>query len=118
MTSTSSSRYVHSPSASSHTTESPPLSHHTTNDSETILVAKKFSNISLVEREERQQALDRLEILKTVSLKKKYIFFSQLNANIYIYIYNKGNGLSFHALYIYIFNFLMNLFIHFIESYK
>ena len=62
-----SSRHVHSPSASSHTTDSPPLSNHTTSERETILVAKKFSNVSLVEREERQQALDRLEILKTVS---------------------------------------------------
>jgi hypothetical protein len=59
------SRHFHSPSASSHTTESPPLSH-TTNDSETILVAKKLSNVTLVDREERQQQLDRLEILKTV----------------------------------------------------
>ena len=65
MTSTP-SRYIHSPSASSHTTESPPLSNHTTGENETVLVAKKFSNVSLVEREERQQALDRLEILKTV----------------------------------------------------
>lgn len=66
MTSTA-SRQIHSPSASSHTTDSPPLSNHPANESETILVAKRFSNISLAEREERQQALDRLEILKTVS---------------------------------------------------
>lgn len=78
MTSTSSSRHIHSPSASSHTTESPPLSNHTTYDSETVLVAKKFSNISLVERDERQQALDRLEMLKTVR-KIKSIFHFQLN---------------------------------------
>ena len=65
-----SSRHAHSPSASSHTTESPPLSNHAASESETILVAKKFSNVSLVEREERQQALDRLEILKTVSFKQ------------------------------------------------
>ena len=65
----SSSRHIHSPSASSHTTESPPLSNYTSNESETILVAKKFSSVSLAEREERQQALDRLEILTTVSLR-------------------------------------------------
>lgn len=66
-----SSRHVHSPSASSHTTESPPLSINTTSENETVLIAKKFSNISLVEREERQQALDRLEILKTVRKTKE-----------------------------------------------
>jgi hypothetical protein len=61
-----SSRPIYSPSTSSHTTDSPPLSSHATTESETVLVAKKFSNVSLAEREERQQALDRLEILKTV----------------------------------------------------
>jgi hypothetical protein len=61
-----SSRAIHSPSASSHTTESPTLSNHTPGESETVLVAKKFSNVSLAAREERQQELDRLEILKTV----------------------------------------------------
>lgn len=55
----------HSLSASSHTTESP-LSNHTNSESETVLMAKKFSSMSLAEREERQQALARLEILKTV----------------------------------------------------
>jgi len=74
MTSTS-SRHIHSPSASSsHTTESPTLSNYTTNESETVLVAKKFSSVSLADREERQQALDRLEILKTVR-KIIFIFF-------------------------------------------
>jgi hypothetical protein len=67
------SRHIHSPSASSHTTESPPLSHHTTGEIETVLVAKKFSSVSLAEREERQQALDRLEILKTVSMNISFI---------------------------------------------
>ena len=65
------SRHVQSPSASSHTTESPPLSH-ATNDSETILVAKKLSNVTLADREERQQQLDRLEILKTV---REFFYF-------------------------------------------
>jgi hypothetical protein len=69
-----SSRHVHSPSASSHTTESPPLSNHTPGEIETVLVAKKFSSVSLAEREERQQALDRMEILKTVIKKIKIIF--------------------------------------------
>jgi hypothetical protein len=68
------SRAIHSPSASSHTTESPPLSGHTTNDSDTILVAKKLSNVTLAEREERQQQLDRLEMLKTVREKRVLIF--------------------------------------------
>lgn len=69
---TSSSRlsrnHTHSAtSTSSHTTESPPLSlHNNNNESDTVLVATKLSNVSLVEREERQQLLDRLEILKTV----------------------------------------------------
>lgn len=55
-------------STSSRTTESPtPLSHNNNNnESDTVLVATKLSNVSLVERGERQQALDRLEILKTV----------------------------------------------------
>jgi hypothetical protein len=61
------SRRNHSSSVSSDTIESPTLSNHATNENDTILIAKKFSNISLVERAERQQALDRLEILKTVS---------------------------------------------------
>ena len=67
MTSAKPSRRMHSTSVSSHTTESSSLSNHNNSESETVLMAKKFSNISLVEREERQQALDRLEILKTVS---------------------------------------------------
>lgn len=74
MTSTS-SRRIHSPTPSSLTTESPPLSSYATSECETILVAKKFSNVSLVEREERQQALDRLEILKTVRKKNKDLIF-------------------------------------------
>ena len=61
------SRPIHSTSASSDTPESPTLSNHTTNDNDTILIARKLNNISLAEREERQKALDRLEILKTVS---------------------------------------------------
>lgn len=69
-----SSQHIHSPSASSHTTESPTLSNYTGTESETILVAKKFSNVSLAEREERQQALDRLEILTTVSKFKSSFF--------------------------------------------
>lgn len=68
MTSTNSSRrHLNSTtSTSSHTTESPPLTNQNNNDSDTVLVATRLSNVSLVEREERQQALDRLEILKTV----------------------------------------------------
>ena len=53
-------------STSSYTTESPPLSNHNTNESDTVLIATKLSNVSLVEREERQQSLERLEMLKTV----------------------------------------------------
>jgi hypothetical protein len=64
---TSSRHHTHSAtSTSSRTTESPTLSHHNHNESDTVLVATKLSNVSLVEREERQQSLDRLEILKTV----------------------------------------------------
>ncbi|CAF1257574.1 unnamed protein product [Adineta steineri] len=59
-------RHVLSSSASSDTTESPILSNHATNENDTILIAKKLSSITLEEREERQQALDHLEILKTV----------------------------------------------------
>ena len=53
-------------STSSRTTESPPLSHNNNSESDTVLVAKKLSSVNLAEREERQQSLDRLEILKTV----------------------------------------------------
>jgi len=64
---TSSRHHTHSAtSTSSRTTESPTLSHHNHNESDTVLVATKLSSVSLVEREERQQSLDRLEILKTV----------------------------------------------------
>jgi hypothetical protein len=68
MTSARSSRHhTHSAaSTSSRTTESPPLTHNNNSESDTVLVATKLSNVSLGEREERQQALDRLEILKTV----------------------------------------------------
>ncbi|CAF0751038.1 unnamed protein product [Rotaria sordida] len=61
-----SSVQINSLHTSNRTTESPTLNNHKTNESDTVLVAKKFSCVSLVEREERQQALDRLEILKTV----------------------------------------------------
>lgn len=67
MTTAKPARRMHSTSVSSHTTESSSLSNQNNSESETVLMAKKFSNISLAEREERQQALDRLEILKTVS---------------------------------------------------
>jgi hypothetical protein len=68
MTSAGSSRlHAHSAaSTSSHTTESPPLNHQNTSESDTVLIATKLSNVSLGEREGRQQSLDRLEILKTV----------------------------------------------------
>jgi hypothetical protein len=106
MTSTSSSRRIHSPSTSSYTTESPPLSTYTTNESDTILVATKFSSVSLADREERQQALDRLEMLKTVSNKssKFFLLFSIEYIN---QRYKKGNEMSFHAFIL-----LMNLFIY------
>jgi hypothetical protein len=68
------SRQIQSHSASSHTTESPILSNHHNSESDTVLVAKKLSSVSLVEREERQQALDRLEILKTVRIKYDFFF--------------------------------------------
>jgi hypothetical protein len=64
---TSSRHHTHSAtSTSSRTTESPTLTHNHNSESDTVLVATKLSNVSLAEREERQQALDRLEILKTV----------------------------------------------------
>lgn len=56
-------------STSSRATESPTLSHYNPNESDTVLVATKLSNVSLAEREERQQSLDRLEMLKTVIMK-------------------------------------------------
>ncbi|CAF1203857.1 unnamed protein product [Rotaria sp. Silwood1] len=68
MTTSRSSNY-HAPSSisiSSRTTESPTLSNNHNSESDTVLVAKKLSSISLVEREERQQSLERLEFLKTV----------------------------------------------------
>ncbi|CAF3889807.1 unnamed protein product, partial [Rotaria sp. Silwood1] len=67
MTTSRSSNY-HAPSSisiSSRTTESPTLSNNHNSESDTVLVAKKLSSISLVEREERQQSLERLEFLKT-----------------------------------------------------
>ena len=45
------------------TTESPQLNQ---SESDTVLIATRLSSVSLAEREERQQALDRLEISKTV----------------------------------------------------
>jgi hypothetical protein len=90
MTSSSSSRLgrnnTHSAtSTSSRTTESPPLTQLNNSESDAVLVATRLSNVSLVEREERQQALDRLEILKTVRIdiiyfqnpKNKLLFFFQ-----------------------------------------
>jgi hypothetical protein len=59
-------------STSSRTTESPPLTHNNS-ESDTVLVATKLSSVSLGEREEKQQALDRLEILKTVRRFLSYI---------------------------------------------
>lgn len=53
-------------SLSSHTTGSPRLSRHMNGESDTVLMAKKLSSLSLAEREERQHTLDRLELLKTV----------------------------------------------------
>ncbi len=88
MTSARSSRnHTHSAtSTSSRTTESPTLSHNNNNnESDTVLVAKKLSSVSLGEREERQQALDRLEILKTVRIVILYFQFI-LFYNIYIYM--------------------------------
>ena len=58
-------------STSSHATESPPLSHITHSESDTVLIATRLSNVSLAQREERQKALDRLELLKTV--REKYV---------------------------------------------
>ncbi|CAF1055653.1 unnamed protein product [Didymodactylos carnosus] len=59
-----SSRLQHSPSNSSYT-DSPSLSANNS-ENDTVLIAKKMSNVSLEEREGRQQALDRLELSKTV----------------------------------------------------
>ena len=66
-------------STSSFNTESPPLSLAPTGQSDTVLIATKLSNVSLVEREERQQALDRLEMLKTVSGRTLLVVFSSSN---------------------------------------
>ena len=60
-------RHVVSSSTSSDAPDSPALSTSIANENDTILIANRFSNITLAEREERQKALDRLEILKTVS---------------------------------------------------
>ncbi|CAF1244379.1 unnamed protein product [Adineta steineri] len=57
MTSSSMSCYANSSAASTSSR---------TNDSDTILIANTLSNVRLGGREERQKALDRLEILKTV----------------------------------------------------
>lgn len=67
-------------SVSSHATESPTLSNGNRNGSDTVLVAKKLSALSLTEREERQQMFDRLEIIKTVS--SFFKFSSSLNNKI------------------------------------
>ncbi|CAF4758730.1 unnamed protein product, partial [Rotaria socialis] len=56
-------------SISSRTTGSPRLSTHATGESDTVLIAKKMSSLSLTEREEKQHALDRLEMLKTRNVK-------------------------------------------------
>jgi hypothetical protein len=66
-----SSRCETASTASSDTADSAVLSSPTASDTDTVLIAKKLSSITLAEREERQQALDRLEILKTVSSKNK-----------------------------------------------
>jgi len=52
------------------TTESPQLNQ---SESDTVLIATRLSNVSLAEREERQQALDRLEI-NNVKMQIKYLF--------------------------------------------
>lgn len=58
---------VHSAaSTSSHSTDPHSSIYPSTSQSDTILVATRLSQVNLNEREERQQALDRLEILKTV----------------------------------------------------
>ncbi|CAF0811608.1 unnamed protein product [Adineta ricciae] len=59
-------RHVISSSTSSDAPDSPALNTSIANENDTTLIANKFSNITLAEREERQKALDRLEILKTV----------------------------------------------------
>jgi len=76
MTTASLSRHHRGSSAntSSHTTELPTLTKQNSDDSDTILVATKLSSVSLVEREGRQKALDRLEILKTVRRLEKNSF--------------------------------------------
>lgn len=74
-------RHVISSSTSSDAPDSPALNTPTANENDTILVANRFSNITLAEREEHQKALDRLEILKTVSAfqyKHKILFSSVL----------------------------------------
>lgn len=53
-------------SISSRTVESPPLNRINQSESDTVLIATRLSNVTLAEREERQQALDRLEMSKTV----------------------------------------------------
>ena len=53
--------------ASSDTADSAVLSSPTETDADTVLVATRLSSLTLAEREERQQAFNRLELLKTVS---------------------------------------------------
>jgi hypothetical protein len=88
MTSARSSRnHTHSAtSTSSRTTESPTLSHNNNNESDTVLVAKKLSNVSLGEREERQQALDRLEMLKTVRIIILYFQFKNIENKLLVFL--------------------------------
>ena len=60
------SHHARSSAVTSNHTREPSQSSNHNNGSDTVLVAKKLSNINLAEREERQQALDRLDMLKTV----------------------------------------------------
>ncbi|UJR22877.1 hypothetical protein I4U23_025906 [Adineta vaga] len=66
MTSSSLSNYQYRSltSSSSHTTES--SSNQNSAENDTVLVASRLSHVSLIDQGERQQALDRLEILQTV----------------------------------------------------
>lgn len=80
----SSSRLAHhhnthsATSTSSRSTDPHSSIYPSTSQSDTILVATRLSQVNLNEREERKQALDRLEILKTVKIPK----IGQINENL------------------------------------
>ena len=101
MTSSSSARlsrhHTHSAaSTSSRTTESPPLIQTNNSESDTVLIATKLSNVSLAEREEKQQLLDRdMETVVKQALIEKQCTRLDLGYNV---ITSKGASILADAL--------------------